>query len=86
MSEQENRLLQCFASVFPGLSEDEIRQINAESNGEWDSLATVTLAAVVQEEFSLEIDPEILPQLDSFEAFRKYVLPYEPGNGAERHA
>jgi len=86
MSEQENRLLQCFSSVFPGLSEDQIRQTSAESNGEWDSLSTVTLAAVIQEEFNLEIDPEILPRLDSFEAFRKYVLPYKSGNGAERHA
>jgi acyl carrier protein len=59
--------------VFPGLSVEELRSMNSESAGNWDSLATVTLAAVVQEEFNLEIDPEALPQLDSFESFRKYV-------------
>jgi acyl carrier protein len=75
MSEQENRLLQCFASVFPGFTEEEIRQASPESNGAWDSLSTVTLAAVIQEEFDLEIDPEILPELDCFDAFSRYVLP-----------
>jgi acyl carrier protein len=70
MSEQENRLIRCFASVFPDLSVEELRSMNSESAGNWDSLSTVTLAAVVQEEFNLEIDPEVLPQLDSFAAFR----------------
>jgi acyl carrier protein len=73
MSEQEIRLLQCFASVFPGLSDGEIRETSAQSNGAWDSLSTVTLAAVIQEEFGLDVDEEILPCLDSFKAFRDYV-------------
>jgi len=78
MSEQENRLLSCFASVFPGLSMEEIPGIRAQSQGIWDSLSTVTLAAVIQEEFNVEIDPEILPQLDSFEAFRTYLCRMNP--------
>jgi acyl carrier protein len=73
MSEQENRLIRCFASVFPGLTPEEIRATGAESSGVWDSLSAVTLAAVVQEEFNVEIDPEVLPQLDSFEAFQTYL-------------
>jgi acyl carrier protein len=73
MSEQEDRLIRCFASVFPGLSRDEIRAINSESTGNWDSLSTVTLAAVFQEEFNVEIDPEVIPKLDSFEAFRTFL-------------
>ena len=81
MSEQENRLLNCFASVFPGLSYEDIRNSNAESIGAWDSLSSVTLAAVIQEEFNLEIDPEVLPQLDSFEAFRAYLQQEAPPGG-----
>jgi acyl carrier protein len=80
MSEQENRLIRCFASVFPGLTPEEIRTSNAESSGAWDSLATVTLAAVVQEEFNVEIDPEVLPQLDSFVAFLSYLQQGNNGN------
>ena len=73
MSERENRLVRCFASVFPWLTPEEIRNLSAESAESWDSLSAVTLAAVVQEEFGVDIDPEILPNLDSFEAFRTYL-------------
>lgn len=73
MSELENRLSICFASVFPALTEEEIPNASAESVGVWDSLSFVTLAAVVQEEFSLQIDLDVLPNLDSFRAFRDYL-------------
>ena len=73
MCEQENRLVRCFASVFPWLTPEEIRNLSAESAESWDSLSAVTLTAVVQEEFGLDIDPEILPDLDSFDAFRTYL-------------
>jgi len=73
MSEEEGRLIRCFASVFPGLTSEEIRTTSAESVGAWDSLAAVTLAAVIQQEFKIDIDPLDLPELDSFEAFRTYL-------------
>jgi acyl carrier protein len=73
MSENENRLIRCFESVFPDLTPDEIRLTSAESIGGWDSLSTVRLAAVIQEEFRVDIGPEVLPDLDSFEAFRTYL-------------
>jgi acyl carrier protein len=73
MSEQESRLIRCFASVFPGLTPEEIKETRADSSGIWDSLAGVTLTAVVEEEFGVEIDPAVMPELDSFEAFRNYV-------------
>lgn len=78
MYEQDRRLLRCFASVFPWLSPEEIRNINAESAESWDSLSAVTLSAVVQEEFGVDIDPEILPDLRSFEAFRTYLRQLNP--------
>jgi len=73
MSDLEDRLVVCFASVFPELTETEIRNASTESVGVWDSLSSVTLAAVIQEEFNLEIDPEVLPSLESFESFRDYL-------------
>jgi acyl carrier protein len=78
MSEQEDRLIRCFLSVFSGLTTDEVRSASAQSNGLWDSLSTVTLAAVVQEEFQLEIEPETLAHLDSFEAFLNYLRRVTP--------
>lgn len=73
MFENDKRLIRCFASVFPGLSPEEIRVTRAGSMGSWDSLSAVTLAAVIQEEFRLEIDPLDLPDLDSFDAFSIYL-------------
>jgi acyl carrier protein len=78
MSDQENRLMRCFASVFPYLSEQEIHGINSQSEGVWDSLAVVTLAAVIQEEFNLDIDSEVLPELTSFKAFQNYLTRMTP--------
>lgn len=78
MSDQERLLVRCFASVFPFLTEEEIRNASIDSVGIWDSLSTVTLAAVIQEEFNLEIDSEVLPYLHSFRAFRDYLFALNP--------
>jgi acyl carrier protein len=78
MSEVESRLIRCFSSVFPGLTAEELRVASAESVGAWDSLSGVTLVAVIQEEFGVDIDPEVLPQLDSFEAFRAFFNQSSP--------
>ena len=72
MPDRESRLLRCFESVFPGLTPEEIRVSNAEQ-GTWDSLSLVTLLAVVQEEFGVEILEEELTNMDSFAAFRVYL-------------
>jgi acyl carrier protein len=73
VSSDEKRLIRCFASVFPALTEEQIQNATADSVGMWDSLSTVTLAAVIQEEFNLDVDPAILPYLDSFRSFRDYL-------------
>jgi acyl carrier protein len=74
MLDQEERLLRCFSSVFPALTEEEIENATAESIGIWDSLSTVTLAAVIEEEFNTQIDPEVLPDLNSYKEFRDYLF------------
>ena len=82
MSELEKRLVRCFASVFYWLTPDEIQSLNAESSESWDSLSAVTLTAVVQEEFGVEIDPQSLGALNSFESFRTYLSRIRAGGGA----
>jgi acyl carrier protein len=69
--------MRCFESVFPGLTPEEI-QAGSSEQGTWDSLSLVTLVAVVQEEFSVEIGQDELSTLDSYEAFRAYVQRLEP--------
>jgi acyl carrier protein len=73
MDEMENRLVRCFSSVFPDLSAEQIRAASVESVPAWDSLAAVTLVAVLQEEFGLQISLMDLPDLVSFVAVEKYV-------------
>jgi acyl carrier protein len=73
MFEQEQRLLRCFAMVFPGLTQNEIRESCAESTGAWDSLSGVTLVAVIEEEFNIAIEPDTYSALNSFNAFNNYV-------------
>ena len=72
MPDLETRLLRCFESVFPGLTPDEIRISNAEQ-GTWDSLSLVTLVAVVQEEFGVEILDKEIANIYSFAGFRAYL-------------
>ena len=51
MPEIRERLIHCFQAVFPDLSESEAAHATAQGVAGWDSVATVTLTAVVEEEF-----------------------------------
>jgi acyl carrier protein len=64
--EQAARLERCFAAVFPGLSPEQLRQADAEKLASWDSMTTVTLMAVVNEEFGSELDLDQMEPLRSF--------------------
>jgi acyl carrier protein len=74
MPDVDDRLVRCFSSVFPELTDEQVRSASAESLSAWDSFATVTLVAVLQEEFGLEIDPGDLERFVSFERVRSYVI------------
>ena len=71
MPELEERLQKCFSAVFPGLSAEEIRRANSASIATWDSLATVTLVSVIEEEFGISIAPEEYEYMISFDLIRK---------------
>ncbi|MGA2844795.1 MAG: acyl carrier protein [Candidatus Acidiferrales bacterium] len=73
MDEVESRLIRCFSSVFSDLTAEQIRAVSVESVPAWDSLAAVTLVAVLQEEFGLQINLIDLPELVSFAGVLNYV-------------
>ena len=73
MSDTRQRLTSCFAAVFPALGTRDIPFATTTSVAGWDSLATATLMTVVEEEFGVEIDPDALEQLQSFDAFAEYL-------------
>jgi acyl carrier protein len=73
MDELEERLAACFSSVLPDLGPDEIRNASATTVASWDSVATVTLLAVVEEEFGISISDEDPSRFDSFSNILSYL-------------
>jgi acyl carrier protein len=73
MDEHRSRLTRCFAAVFPDLPAAEIPAATPAGVKAWDSIAHVTLIAVVEEEFGITVDPADLEHLVSFDAFLDYL-------------
>ena len=71
--ETRTRLVKCFAAVFPNASAESIQAATPNTIEGWDSLASITLITVVEEEFGIELDPEDIDQLVSFEKVLNYV-------------
>ena len=67
MHDIQQRLIKCFAAVFPELSTEEIVKANSDGTNNWDSLSQVTLLAVVQEEFGIDFDVDNMEGRMSFE-------------------
>ncbi len=67
MSDVHARLVKCFAAVFPRLTPEEIERANINSVSAWDSLATLTLTSLIEEEFGVSIDPRDREELVSFQ-------------------
>ena len=74
MDDGDVRLMRCFASAFPSATRDEIRTAKFDAMPGWDSLRGVTLLAVLDQEFDVQIDlPELL-ELETFDAVKRYLL------------
>lgn len=73
MSDPTERLVRCFRAVFPNLSNDVIAAASVETLPQWDSLAMVTLKALLEGEFAIQIDPLDLVECDSFETISAYL-------------
>ena len=73
MNNDDDRLMRCFASAFPSATRDEIRTAKFDAIPGWDSLRGVTLLAVLDEEFGVQIDlPELL-ELETFDSVKRHL-------------
>jgi acyl carrier protein len=70
----DDRLVQVFLATFPDVPEVEIRSVSIETVAEWDSLQSVTLMTLLEEEFGITISPFDLPELGSYDSVRDYLL------------
>ena len=73
MDNLEVRLTRCFATLFPALRPEEICRASMSSVADWDSVTTITLINVVEEEFGIQVDLEDVEQLVSFTEFLQYL-------------
>ena len=73
MNDTSARLMKCFQTVFPDLSEAGISTARQDAVPVWDSVATIMLINVIEDEFRIQMDLERLPEFSSFEAIGSYV-------------
>lgn len=73
MPDVETRLVGCFLTVFPQLTEADVRNASQERLEEWDSVAAITLVNVIEEEFTTQIDYDNMANLDSFAKVLGYL-------------
>ena len=62
----EERVRECFRAVFPTLSDDELLVLDQASTDAWDSLASLTLITVIEEEFDLFLAEDDIAEMHSF--------------------
>jgi acyl carrier protein len=73
MHDLDARLARCFTSVFPDLTPEQVQMASVESVRGWDSLAAVTLLAVIQEEFGVQVGLSDVSELVSYPAIQNYI-------------
>jgi acyl carrier protein len=73
MDDARSRLMRCFSTVFPELPSGTLANANTANTAEWDSLSSVTLFALVEEEFGTELDVNALGELSSFDSILDYL-------------
>jgi acyl carrier protein len=73
VADVDDRLVRCVSSAFPGLTDGEIRTADVEQLVDVDSLAAVTLVALIDQEFGVDLDLEGLIKLGSFAGLCQYL-------------
>jgi len=73
MDEQQRRLANCFCAVFPELSSEQALHASSTTVQSWDSVAVVTLLAVIEEEYGISIEEEDPAEFDSFQRILSYL-------------
>lgn len=70
MSDLDGRLSAIFHATFPSLSAGAARQATRDSVDDWDSIAALTLATLVEEEFGEQFDLDAAAEWTSYEQIR----------------
>lgn len=68
----KDRLIKVFQLFFK-LEPNEICNVSQENNCSWDSLTSISLITVIEEDFGVSIGIEEIESLTSFSAFFEYL-------------
>ena len=55
MDSNRYRLARCFQAIFPELEDEQLDEATPYSIRTWDSIATVSLLALIEEEFGVQV-------------------------------
>ena len=78
MDKSRTRLAECFRVVFPNLKDNaEIFAATQSTVAEWDSVGAIMLVNVLEEEFQIEMDFDVLGDLTSFDLILDYLNSFE---------
>ena len=66
MDDTRARLQKCFVAVFPGLTPQAALAASPTTVPGWDSLSSVTLFTLIEEEFGLSLSVDALDEFGSF--------------------
>ncbi len=71
---EDDHLMRCFQSAFPGATRDEIRNAKTfEEIPSFDSLRMVNLLAVLDDEFGVQVELQDVIELEPFDAVKRHL-------------
>jgi acyl carrier protein len=73
MSTENAQLVRCFQAAFGDLAVEQVPNASVETLERWDSLQTLILVAVLEEEFGLRIPAHDFSALRSYASVRDYL-------------
>ena len=73
MTNTHDRLVECFANVFPDLPPVQIPSASTGTVKEWDSVAHITLLSAIAEDLGIELDTDDFANLTSFAAIEEFA-------------
>ena len=75
MDSTQERLVKCFAAVFPRLTPEQVWEASPSTLRQWDSVSSVTLFTLIEEEFGLSLGPDALDEFGSFAQILAHLEP-----------
>lgn len=71
-------LTKCFLATFPEMRPEEVNTASAATTDKWDSVASVTLFSLIEEEFGVALSLDALDEFSSFQQILAHLKQRTP--------